>query len=285
MHPLYQLDLFQSMPFPSHPLCSDDLLSSGLWRAPLDKALKEPYIQANPRKRVWALLFDVDRPLAVLAWENARLPPPTWTSMNPKNGHAHIAYVLSTPVAKSDAARRKPIRLLARIQHAMTVALDADRGYVGLITKTPTHARWRTAIWRTEPYDLDELRNWLPDNLPLAQQIKKPETLGYGRNVSLFDSLRQWAYSQRRNYSRYETWLSACLSHAEQINTFTTPLAFNEVKATAKSVAKWVWENFDIAASDARFSALQAHRGRKGAEKTNSKRQVQLIDLQAEILQ
>ncbi|RJF06814.1 replication initiation protein, partial [Escherichia coli] len=41
--------------------------------------------------------------------------PPTWTAQNPENGHAHIAYALSAPVAKSDAARLKPLRLLARI--------------------------------------------------------------------------------------------------------------------------------------------------------------------------
>ncbi|WP_250145402.1 replication initiation protein, partial [Escherichia coli] len=40
-----------------------------------------------------------------MAWDAAGLPPPTWTAQNPENGHAHIAYALSAPVAKSDAAR------------------------------------------------------------------------------------------------------------------------------------------------------------------------------------
>ncbi|VXG77148.1 Rep protein CDS [Salmonella enterica subsp. enterica serovar Derby] len=97
---------------------------------------------------MWVLLFDVDHPLAAMAWDAAGLPPPTWTAQNPENGHAHIAYALSAPVAKSDAARLKPLRLLARIQHAMTDALSADRGYVGLITKTPNHARWCTTVGR-----------------------------------------------------------------------------------------------------------------------------------------
>ena len=93
--------------------------------------------------------------------------------MNPRNGHAHLGYTLNTPVARSDTARLKPIRLLARIQHAMTEALNADRAYTGLITKTPTHPQWHTDVWRPAPYDLDELRDWLPDNLPLPQRIKK----------------------------------------------------------------------------------------------------------------
>lgn len=284
LHPVYQKDLFYSMPFPVRPLCSDDL-NHGLWRASLDDALKQPYIQANPQRRIWALLFDVDRELAALSWEDARLPPPTWTAMNPKNGHAHLAYMLKAPVAKSDAARLKPLRLLARIQHAMTHALGADRGYTGLITKTPTYEGWRTAIWRPTPYDLDELRDWLPDDLPMPQRIKKTEALGIGRNVFLFESLASWSYRNRRHYSRFATWFKACTVHAESINTFQNPLPPNEVKATVKSVATWTWRNFDVAASDARFSALQAHRGRAAAKKTNAMRQMQLIDFQGVILQ
>ena len=276
------------MPFPSRPLCSDDL-SHGIWRETLKDALRRPYIQANPQRRVWVLLFDVDHPLAAMAWDAAGLPPPTWTAQNPENGHAHIAYALSAPVAKSDAARLKPLRLLARIQHAMTDALSADRGYVGLITKTPNHARWRTTVWRPEPYGLDELRDYLPDNLELPRHIKKTEAVGVGRNVSLFESLRHWAYSHRRNYDNHTAWFCACLSHAEALNTFATPLEFNELKATAKSVAKWTWERFDVAASNARFSEKQARRGRlggmKGAPKTNTLRQMQLIDIQAGLMQ
>ena len=259
----YRQEFFKAMPYPARPLCSDDL-SHGLWRSPLDEALEQPYIQANPQQRIWALIFDVDRPAAAFAWDDASLPPPTWTAMNPRNGHAHLGYTLNTPVARSDTARLKPIRLLARIQHAMTEALNADRAYTGLITKTPTHPQWHTDVWRPAPYDLDELRDWLPDNLPLPQRIKKSESLGLGRNVFLFESLRQWAYRNRRHASAFEPWLAACLEHGQAVNTFTTPLLPNEVKATAKSVAKWTWSRFDVAASDARFSALQGYRGRKG---------------------
>ena len=284
---LYQQDLFSSMPFPARPLCSDNL-SNGLWRAKLDDALNLPYIQANPQRLIWVLLFDVDRPLATLSWEDSNLPPPTWTTMNPDNGHAHLAYALSAPVAKSDAARLKPLRLLARVQHAMTSILEADRGYIGLITKTPNHGRWITKVWRSEPYELNELRDWLPNDLPLPKQIKKTELLGYGRNVSLFDSLRKWSYRHFRDYKNYRKWISACLDHAHHINTFTTPLPLKEIKSIAKSVANWTWRNFDVAESDARFSKLQAHRGRLGgrisAERTNSTRKAQLMHIQGELL-
>jgi DNA invertase Pin-like site-specific DNA recombinase len=36
------------------------------------------------------------------------------------------------------------------------------------------------------------------------------------------------------------------------------------VHAIVRSVSRWTWKRFDIAASDARFSQVQAHRGSKG---------------------
>lgn len=284
MQPLYQqLELFQSMPWPSRPLCSDDL-SHGLWRAKLNEAMQLPYIQINPQRRIWALVFDVDRPAAVLAWQDADLPPPTWTVMTRENGHAHLVYALNAPISKSDATSLKPLRLLARIQYAMTERLGADRGYVGLITKTPTHERWDTVMWRPEQYDLNELREWLPDDLPLPKRINKSEAVGLGRNISLFDALRQWAYRKRKDYKSFEKWHKACLSHAEQINDFDQPLPFSEIKATAKSVAKWTWQKFDVNASNARFSALQAHRGKKGGLMSVASRRAARMDLQGELL-
>ena len=41
------------------------------------------------------------------------------------------------------------------------------------------------------------------------------------------------------------------------------PLAGNEVWHIAKSVAKWTWNKFDLAASDARFGKLQAYRSKQ----------------------
>lgn len=267
------------MPFPSRPLCSDDL-SHGIWRETLEDALRRPYIQANPQRRVWALLFDVDQPLAALAWEAAGLPPPTWTAQNPENGHAHIAYALSDPVAKSDAAKLKPLRLLARIQHAMTDALNADKGYVGLITKTPNHARWRTTVWRPEPYGMDELRDYLPDNLELPKRIKKSEAIGIGRNVSLFDSLAAWSYKKRLSYTDPQEWFLVCLQQAQTLNTFATPLPFNEVKATAKSVSKWTWTHI----TESGLAAWRSSRSKFANSRSIAARQSALLEIQAGLL-
>lgn len=74
--------------------------------------------------------------------------------------------MLSAPVAKSDVARL--FWLLARIQHAITEKLEADKSYTGLITKTPMHGNWHTWLVRHEPYDLNELKGLFDDYLPKA---------------------------------------------------------------------------------------------------------------------
>jgi hypothetical protein len=60
-------------------------------------------------------------------------------------------------------------------------------------------------------------------------------------------------------------WEKAVRAQIETINSsFETPLPYSEVKATAKSIAKWVWQRF----SYGDFSEVQAKRGAKGGAKS-----------------
>jgi hypothetical protein len=64
--------------------------------------------------------------------------------------------------------------------------------------------------------------------------------------------------------SSYE-WERAVRAQIEAINScFEQPLPYSEVKATAKSIAKWVWQRF----SYGNFSEIQAKRGAKGGVKS-----------------
>ena len=250
----YQPDLFAAS-LPRWLACTDDP-AQGVSMLPAEKALKRAHIAPNSRSLVWAMAFDIDRPEAGAAWLDADLPQPNWIAQNPKNGHAHLGYALLAPVSRSMLSKDCPQRYLARIQHAMTRALGADQAYTHFLTKTPGHARWRTIWGRQQPYDLDELRRALPEDLPLPKRIKAADAVGLGRNVTLFDGLRAWAYRSRRLYSRFEAFSEACLGHAQALNTFAAPLPFSEVRSTARSVAKWTWANI----SSAGFSAVQARR-------------------------
>jgi hypothetical protein len=264
-----QLDLFDTNRWPRKPYCTDDL-EAGLRIRSLQSALKRQYIQANPpHLRVWSI-FDIDRPGAMVAWEDAGLPPPSWGSKNKANGHAHLVWGLSAPVLVDGlGARDAPLRYLCAVESLMRAKLEADSGYAGLITKNPMHPLWETLRGPRLAYELGELAEYLPD-LEKHKPRRRVEEVGLGRNVTLFDKLRHWAYTRVRDYqggglSGWNAWLSHCNSTALVRNAdFATPLLGKEVWHIARSVAKWTYNRFDVAASDARFKALQAHRGELG---------------------
>jgi hypothetical protein len=84
----------------------------------------------------------------------------------------------------------------------------------------------------------------------------------------MFEKGRHWAYKAIRDYMHYQSshdWEQAVKKHLEEINSgFEQPLPYSEVKATAKSIAKWVWQRF----SYGEFSAVQAKRGANGGAKS-----------------
>lgn len=261
------LDLFaDSARWPKKPYCSDD--KTARFIRSLSSALKHPYIQANPPYlRVWSI-YDVDRAGGALAWDDEGLPPPSWAAVNRENAHAHLVWGLTAPVlVDSPDMRQGPLRYLCAVESAFRERLQADQGYSGLITKNPAHPLWHTLRGPRLTYELGELAEWvdLPKHLPK----RKPEEIGLGRNVTVFDWLRQYAYRHIRHYKgdvrNFVLWQSHLNNKALGRNgDLLIPMDSREVWHIAKSVSKWTWRRFDIAASDARFSELQAHRGRKG---------------------
>ena len=261
------LDLFEdAYRWPRKPYCSADKTARSI--RTLQHAIKHPYIQANPPNlRVWSI-FDVDQPAAALAWERGNLPPPTWAAVDRQSTRGHLVWGLSVPVlVDSPDMRQQPMRYLCAVEAAFRAKLEADSGYAGLMTKNPAHPLWRVLRGPRMAYELGELADWvdLPKHLPK----KKPEEIGLGRNVTVFEWLRQYAYRQIRHYKNdvrnFVLWQSHLNSRAlERNGDLRVPLAGNEVWHIAKSVSKWTWRTFDLEASDKRFSELQAHRGRMG---------------------
>jgi hypothetical protein len=250
---------------PHRPYCADDL-SAGVRIRPAAKALEFRHVQPNPPSCIAWMVFDVDSEGAAFAWERANLPPPTLTVINPENAHAHLFYGLSTPIVTSELGRGAPMRYGAALQAAYLARLCADTGYAGLIAKNPFHDHWRT-IWTPHLYDLGELAEYVD----LSKKQLPKECFGMGRNCRLFDELRAWGYQwireYKRNHATSSQWQNAVLGQASRMNEFDVPLPLSEVKATAKSIAKWTWRNF----SDAHFSAIQSARGRLGGRpKTTS---------------
>ncbi len=262
----FKQDFYEKLPH--KPYCSDDL-GHGVIIRPKKTAIQKQYIQHNPPCLITSLVFDIDRSDAYFAWSDADLPTPTWIAKNPKNCHAHIGYMLAMPVCTTHRARQNVIEYLAKIEQAYSLALGADRGYSGLITKNPCHTAWENHIFDVDPYEL----NYLADFVEL-QELKTDlkEVSGLGRNCMMFDNVRFWAYEAIRAFisGSYDVWHREVLNVAINANgAFIQPLPYSEVKATAKSIARWVWRNTNSAEFQSRFSVMQTTRANIGVQKAN----------------
>jgi hypothetical protein len=262
-----QLNLFDER-LPKKPYCTDDL-EDGLVVRGKKWASRKRYIQVNPPWLRSVIVLDLDYNDSVLSWQHNELPEPAWTSMNPLNGHCHMAFSLDAPVLLGEHNSQKAMRYLAAVEGAMTEKMSADTNYSGLITKNPTNAHWKT-LWGRYSYDLDYLSEFL--DLKRFAPKQKPEQVGIGRNCDAFDHIRLYAYAEvqawkeRKERGIYVQWVNHIHSrimnytHNEHIN----PLDNRECHAIARSVAKWVWNKFDYEESNRRFSDLQAFRGKRG---------------------
>ena len=264
-----QIELFTPDRLPKKPYCTDSLGSLKIRQ--LERALKHKYIQVNPPHLYFWLALDVDREGGGLAWEKPMLPCPNFSTVNRENGHAHLLWGLSAPVLTTEAAREAPLRYLNAIKTAYTELSGADRGFAGLITKNPLHEHWRVYRGHDHLFDLSELAESVP-NLNKFKLHGNVEQVGIGRNVSLFDNTRKWAYKAIRLYygegrKHYTVWQNEVLEYVQKRNgDFADPLSYSECKAIAKSIAKWVWANFD----NVTFSKIQSFRGTlKGQEWRN----------------
>ncbi|HBB2247469.1 TPA: plasmid replication protein, partial [Escherichia coli] len=82
---------------PYRPYHANELLY-GLRIDKAAKAVLARYIQHNPPHAMYWLVFDVDRPIAAIDWNDLNAPTPNFTVKNPVNGHAHLFYGLKTAV-------------------------------------------------------------------------------------------------------------------------------------------------------------------------------------------
>lgn len=239
----------------------------------MSSAIGYRYIQANHWNSISQLVFDIDRPVCVdEIIHDLLLPAPNLLTRNPTNGHGHAVYFLTNPIHRNSHSRREPLRYAASVEAGLCAALGADFGYTGLLTKNPTHPRWQTEIVHCGGYDLPTLADYV-DLTP----ANRPD-YGLGRNVSLFEQLRRWAYrSIRQGWPELQQWRRAVFARAQMLNQqFDNPLHDREVTSTSRSVADWVHDRFDPAAFCARQSAI-AKKPRPGARKMQKTAQTGLF--------
>lgn len=268
---------------------------SGHWlpRAPLagvktyqqrmnrDNALREPYIESNPLVLRSLVVIDHDGGEAEHAADLAGLPAPSYVALNPFTKDGHITYALTAPVCLTDAASRRPVNLLARIESGLTTILGGDVAYGGRITKNPYHQD-HLPVWGETGavYGLSDLAAALTDlgALPKWNERRLLRNTGIGRNVALFDTVRHWAYRAWTRYPDRQDWEEAVHAYAWNKNLGSIadefsagPLSELEVTHLARSIARFVWRS-DLRAKGAEkfeqdFHEIQRRRGIKGAKK------------------
>lgn len=211
--------------------------------------------------------FDVDRPGAYFADDDSNLPPANIVMVNRENGHAHLAYLLSSPVHKHSFARKRPLDFFAAVERGFTNRMGADKFFTGLILKNPAHTDWHVEWRRDQPYTLAELDDALFDRDKRFDPRVEVQW-GAGRNVTTFDELRAVAYREVLKFKRSDGDLQQFTARlgdiANGINRqFKVPLAPSEIRATVRSVSKWTWRRF----SDEGRSRWASRRGKFGMAK------------------
>lgn len=266
---------------PARPYCANEF-SSGLQIRGQDQALQHQHIQLNHPSVKRFMLFDLDHLDSAIRWDNSNSPPPNLSIQNPRNGHAHLVYLLASPINTTSTGSRKAIQYAAAIEQALGSSLGADPSYSGLLVKNPFHPKWRVTAWTEEAYSLDYLADWRTSEPQVCTRKPKEAageaiTFHLGRNCHLFESARVWAYRAIRehSYPAYHAWLALVLEQVAYLNStlFSSPLPFPEVKSTAKSIARFTHRAF----SAEKFSQIQAQRGRKGGLQKGAKRRDALL--------
>lgn len=239
-----QIERFRQS-LPVKPYCTDDLGFLEIRAA--EYAIQKRFIQPNEPVNLRWMVYDVDRSSANFDWYDRNCPPPNIIATNLENGHAHLFYGLKVPVWQQYGPKDSAYRFAAAVDVAMTSKLDADKAYAKLIAKNPLRSdKWLVQTFQDAPYDLP----WLADYLDLSAFEDKRRNLpgiGLGRNCTLFDRLRFWAYRNiRREWISADFWRYSVEVVAQGYNDFEYPLPGSEVRSIAKSVASWTWRRMSL---------------------------------------
>jgi len=202
--------------------------------------------------------------------EDRRIPGPNWIVWRegePGELRCHAVWTLEAPVHKGPNASRKPLEMLARAAEWLRHRTRADCSYSGLLTRCPFYERGdlRTQWLAKAPWPLLELLDWIPK----GWRRPRVSTTSYGRNCSLFNGLRKWAYQPRNWKAGFEgIHATARLMNGQ----FDAPLPLREVRDVAKSVAGYVGRKLAQKTwTQQTFSFLQAARGRKSGKTRRKK--------------
>ena len=264
---------FDQLWLPLWPLASDDL-AAGIYRGSRTEGLQRRYVEANPHALSNLLVVDIDHNDAELRALSGKAKPTAVVS-NRRNGHAHGVWALAEPVTRTEYGSRKATAYAAAVVEGLRRDVDGDKGYSGLMTKNPTHDDWET-LWLASSHDasnlwtLDQLKEALGNQMPPQRWRRGRKVVGLGRNCTIFETARTWAYREIRHHFEDPQGLSKSIhSHVHALNNeFSEPLPLSEANGIATSIHRWITTRSNIwrdgaAVYEATFTAIQSARGHK----------------------
>lgn len=230
---------------PKRPYCSNSKRIRFI--LPKERAINYRYIQINHPLLVRYIVFDLDYQGSAFAWDEKGLPPFTYVVINRQNAHCHGIYEID-PVFMGTASE-KTLKLLKKVTSAYRKLLEADK----IITtqkqliKNPFHKDWEL-ICNGGIYTLSELAEYIKCNKRKKKQEIFINIDPSGRNVTLFNKGRYYAYEIVSQCTGFEELYIKVKSYLKAVNTYEIPqhfqfsLPYSEIKTISKSISKWVWE-------------------------------------------
>ena len=172
------------------PRVGDRQANGVMWskRVPAERAWVHRWVQIDDAGSTWAAItLDCDNREAMAAGLG-ELPSPNFI-VNTRRG-AHLYWCLKNPVAKHNAARPRPLRMLARVSEYFACRAGADKAFNGL-GRNPTHVEAETHFLAPHPYTLTGLNNTIP------AFWRRPQVAftTIGRNYDMFTTGLRWAGS------------------------------------------------------------------------------------------
>jgi hypothetical protein len=239
---------------PRYPYATDDP-RQGMRPRKKERALEHVYIQVGRYPHaIFRIVLDLDEPTW---WDAMDRIPPTLTIPNPRAPwKAHIVYELDPPIwlasPKAHEGQGNPFALVREVDALLRAYFGADPAYNGLLGRNPVAHPY--LIGGGKLWDLPSLLEELRELTPRRRALAYLDTATYGRNCTLFDHVRAFAYGVVAMYrgkpNGFELFRQAVAYEAHRLNRELFrdhpqgPLPPNEVGWVVKSVAKWTFYHY-----------------------------------------
>ena len=260
----------------THPLVGRRRLDESIcsWRTLPKYAWHEPLLEwARTGSAHVALAYDIDSPtaletLAAASMGGSQIPTPNITISRRASGHSHAIYALRRPVHRGANARLAPLETLARCSEWLRSALDADRGFTGVLVSNPTHNDYDTVWLRRDPYTLGELR----EHIPRGWRRPAKACTDVGRNCDIFRSLLRYAGVNAHSDEDVEAYARRLHQDIDTYNphTFSTAELAGILKSVMHYRDRWRADGWHQPS----WIALQAERGRQNSSHQQSQKGV-----------